>query len=57
MLIDHLNNYYFFREGYVRLASETFDLAPASLQNLYIHLTNNAIQKNHKFYGKHELGN
>ena len=22
VLIDHLNNYYFFREGYIRLASE-----------------------------------
>ncbi len=45
------------REGYLRLASEQFDLSEASINNLFIHLTNNAIQKNHAKYEKYELGN
>jgi len=41
VLIDHKLNYYFFREGYFRLATERFDIN--NIRNLYIHLTNNAI--------------
>ncbi|CAK79508.1 unnamed protein product (macronuclear) [Paramecium tetraurelia] len=55
VLIDHTSKYYFFKEGYLRLASEHFDVN--NLKSLYIHLTNNAIQKNHPGYGKYELGN
>ena len=61
-------NYYFFkypyfifnslsREGYLRLASEPFEMNASSLKNKFIHLTNNAVQKNHDKYGKFELGN
>lgn len=31
------------REGYLRLASESFDLSALSLKNNFIHLTNNAV--------------
>ncbi|CAK79711.1 unnamed protein product (macronuclear) [Paramecium tetraurelia] len=55
VLIDHTCKYYFFKEGYLRLASEHFDIK--NLRSLYIHLTNNAIQKNHSNYCKYELGN
>ncbi|CAD8151471.1 unnamed protein product [Paramecium octaurelia] len=55
VLIDHKLNYYFFREGYFRLATERFDIN--NIRNLYIHLTNNAIQKHHPYYGKFEIGN
>ncbi|CAD8066147.1 unnamed protein product [Paramecium sonneborni] len=55
VLIDHTNKYYFFKEGYLRLASELFDIN--NLKSLFIHLTNNAIQKNHPHYCKFELGN
>lgn len=47
----------YFREGYLRLACEPFELNATSLKNRYIHLTNNAVQKNHDKYGKFELGN
>jgi tubulin--tyrosine ligase/tubulin polyglutamylase TTLL9 len=49
--------YYFFREGYLRLSCEPFDLSTTSVKNLFVHLTNNAIQKNHNQYSKYELGN
>lgn len=55
VLIDQTQKYYFFREGYLRLACDHFDLG--NLKNLYVHLTNNAVQKNHNNYGKFELGN
>ncbi|CAK74804.1 unnamed protein product (macronuclear) [Paramecium tetraurelia] len=55
VLVDHTSKYYFFKEGYLRLASEQFDVN--NLKSLYIHLTNNAVQKNHPSYGKYELGN
>ncbi|CAD8072925.1 unnamed protein product [Paramecium primaurelia] len=55
VLIDHTCKYYFFKEGYLRLASEHFDIN--NLKSLFIHLTNNAVQKNHPHYCKYELGN
>lgn len=55
VLVDHQLNYYFFREGYLRLASEPYDTN--DLKNLYKHLTNNAIQKSHPKYERYELGN
>jgi hypothetical protein len=45
------------REGYLRLASDSFDISTNSLKNKFVHLTNNAIQKHHDKYGKFELGN
>jgi len=36
---------YLFREGFARFASEPFSVAPEDLQNRYIHLTNNCINK------------
>lgn len=45
------------REGYVRTSSEKFDLNDREKENQFIHLTNNAIQKNNKNYGKFENGN
>lgn len=46
---------FFFKEGYIRTSSESYDLN--NIQDLYIHLTNNAIQKNSEKYGKIEDGN
>ena len=43
------------REGYARLSSEEYTLN--DFQNIYIHLTNNAIQKNCENYGKNFEGN
>jgi tubulin---tyrosine ligase len=45
------------REGYIRTSSERFELAEEKLNDPFIHLTNNAIQKNSEKYGKYEMGN
>lgn len=55
VLVDHKRNIFLFREGYIRTSSEKFDRN--SLDNYYVHLTNNAVQKHSKNYQKFELGN
>jgi len=56
-LVDHEMNLYVFKEWYVRLSSETFNLNENQIDNQYVHLTNNAIQKHSTKYGKQEKGN
>ena len=46
---------YFFREAYVRTSSKKYSLT--SLADREAHLTNDAVQKNSKCYGKFEEGN
>lgn len=46
---------YVFKEGYLRTSSENFTLD--DIQNPFIHLTNNAVQKFGKNYGNSESGN
>ena len=46
---------YFYREGYLRTASKEFSLR--SVHDKFVHLTNDAIQKNSEDYGKFEAGN
>lgn len=46
---------YIFQEGYLRLSSENYDLQ--DIENPFIHLTNNAIQKFSVNYGEKEDGN
>jgi hypothetical protein len=46
---------YFFKDGYLRTSCETFSLSDVG--NRFIHLTNNAVQKNSKKYGEFEDGN
>lgn len=41
----------------MRTSSEKFDLSLGEMDNFYIHLTNNAVQKNNENYGKFENGN
>jgi len=48
VLLDQDMNVYMYREGYLRKSSEKFDLD--NIGNEYIHLTNNAIQKNCSIY-------
>jgi hypothetical protein len=45
------------RECYVRTSSDDFDLGDENLDKIYVHLTNNAIQKFSDNYGKFEDGN
>ena len=45
------------REGYLRLSSELFTLSEDNIDNKFVHLTNNAIQKYSDNYGQIENGN
>ena len=42
LLTDELN-FYFFKEAYIRTSAETY--STENIDNYFIHLTNNAIQK------------
>jgi hypothetical protein len=43
-------NLYVYNEGYIRTSSEKYELDSNNLKDIFIHLTNNAIQKNgHKY--------
>lgn len=46
---------YFYREGYLRTACKAY--TSKNLDNKYIHLTNDAVQKKSEDYGKYENGN
>jgi hypothetical protein len=46
---------YFFEEGYLRTSSKEFNIK--KIDSKYIHLTNDAVQKNCQDYGKFETGN
>ena len=48
-------NIFFFKEGYIRTSTEEFSTSDRS--NYFIHLTNNAVQKNSNNYGQFEDGN
>ena len=46
---------YFYKDGYLRTSSREFSIS--DLNNRYVHLTNDAIQKKSSDYGKFETGN
>lgn len=46
---------FFYKEGYLRTSGYEFNLK--NVENKYIHLTNDAVQKYGSNYGKHEAGN
>ena len=50
-------NCYYFKEGYLRTSSEDYSIEENTFTDSCIHLTNNAIQKEGKTYGKYEKGN
>ena len=55
VLVTQTEQCYFFQQGYLRTSSEKFSLD--NLNCSFIHLTNNAIQKEGSEYGKFEAGN
>jgi len=57
VLVTHEMNCYFFKEGYIRMSSEVYDLSSQNVENKFIHLTNNAVQKYSENYCKFESGN
>ena len=46
---------FFFKEGYLRTSACEYNLDNAN--DMFVHLTNNAVQKNSKNYGRFEDGN
>jgi len=46
---------YWYEEGYIRTSCKVFTLS--NIKSKYIHLTNDAVQKNSNEYGKFEPGN
>jgi len=57
VLVTHEGRAYFFKEGYLRMSSEEYNLNSSDITKNSIHLTNNAVQKNMENYGKFEQGN
>jgi len=52
---DH--DLYFFKEGYLRTSSSEFEIDLENVDDVFVHLTNNAVQKNASNYGQFEDGN
>ena len=48
---------YLFKEGYLRTSSQPYAIDPANPDDMFTHLTNNAVQKTSQAYGAHEDGN
>lgn len=57
VLVTHEMKCYLFKEGYIRLSSYPFTISQESIKLPFIHLTNNAVQKEDVNYGKLEEGN
>jgi hypothetical protein len=48
---------YLFKQGYMRTSSMPYSVGEDSIDNLGVHLTNNAVQKYGVDYNKYEKGN
>lgn len=57
VLLSQSQDLYFFPEGYLRTSGSEFSIDLKNIDNAYVHLTNNAVQKNSKSYGQYEDGN
>jgi tubulin polyglutamylase TTLL1 len=58
MLIASINNvtkFFFYEEGYIRTSSLQYNLE--DLDDVFVHLTNDAVQQNHEKYSYYEKGN
>eukprot|EP00826_Nyctotherus_ovalis_P033192 TRINITY_DN2679_c0_g1_i5.p1 TRINITY_DN2679_c0_g1~~TRINITY_DN2679_c0_g1_i5.p1 ORF type:complete len:378 (+),score=76.62 TRINITY_DN2679_c0_g1_i5:64-1197(+) len=57
VLVTHEVDCYFFKEGYLRTSSAEYKIDMENLDNRFVHLTNNAVQKHSDKYGSFEDGN
>jgi hypothetical protein len=57
VLLTHELDGFFFREGYLRTSSSPYSANKDNLEDDYMHLTNNAVQKKCPTYGAFEDGN
>lgn len=53
--IGGITKYFWYEEGYIRTSSYAFSMS--DFDDVYIHLTNDAIQSESEAYGKYEPGN
>ena len=56
-LVNHESECFFFKEGYLRTSSTPFQIDLEDIDNKFVHLTNNAVQKHSMNYGEFEDGN
>lgn len=52
VLMDHQMKVYFFKQGYLRTSSNTYSISDDKIDDLSVHLTNNAVQKYNSDYNK-----
>jgi tubulin--tyrosine ligase/tubulin polyglutamylase TTLL9 len=57
VLVDHLMNFHYYKRMYVRLSGPDYDSSLSNIEDKFIHLTNNAIQKHGDLYGAEIEGN
>jgi hypothetical protein len=57
VLVDQDHELYVFKEGYLRTSSSEFKVDLSNIDDQYVHLTNNAVQKYSENYGTFEDGN
>ena len=53
-MFSHTREWYFFKEGYLRLSGSKFFLDKSNPDGRFVRLTNNSIQKYLKYYGVFE---
>ena len=57
VLLNHEHELFFFKEGYLRTSSTEFGIDLENIDDAFVHLTNNAVQKHAENYGDFEDGN
>jgi len=57
VLLNQEQDLFFFKEGYLRTSSSEFGIDLSNIDNAFVHLTNNAVQKHAENYGDFEDGN
>ena len=57
VLWNYDSKVYLFKEGYLRTSSKPYKIDPENPDDMFTHLTNNAVQKTSKDYGAFEDGN
>ena len=57
VLLNQDQELFFFKEGYLRTSSSEFAIDLKNIDNAFVHLTNNAVQKYATNYGDFEDGN
>lgn len=57
VFLSYDQDLYFYPEGYLRTSGSEFSIDLNNIDDAFVHLTNNAVQKNSTSYGQFEDGN